>query len=252
VGRWPLVVAAAVAVSLAVWGGLDILNAVFTGTLIVLFPVVAVVQLRLVDLTTLPRRAAYLNSMTTILALGLVALGLGVWRFGTVGLGLVWPGTTSFVGWSLGLTAAGMAIVFAFVALRRGLGLHESDFLRHMLPRNTEDRRLFALLSLSAGIGEELVFRSYLIAVLAVVLRDPWLAASAAAVLFAAVHAYQGPVGLVRTAVLGVVLATPLLILGSIWPAIVAHTAIDLFGGLVFAERLVDPPIAQEGAFDGN
>ncbi len=240
VGRWPVLLAVAVAAALYLWGGLGLLDSLFTASLVVLLPVIAVVQLQIVDLAELPRSAAYANSIATLLVLGTIALALGLWTWDAAALGLVWPGGAALVGWSVALTLLGMAIIFASVALRRALGSGESPFLRHLLPRTSSERRTFAVLAFSAGVGEELVFRSYLIAALAGMLGGPWPAAVVAAVLFAALHAYQGTLGIVRTAGLGLLLATPLIVIGSIWPAMIAHTAIDLLGGLVFADRLVD------------
>jgi membrane protease YdiL (CAAX protease family) len=56
-------------------------------------------------------------------------------------------------------------------------------------------------------------------------------------VVFGLLHAYQGPLGMMRTALLGLLLAASLLLSGSIWPAITAHVALDLLGGLVWGER---------------
>lgn len=246
VGRWPILLALAVAVALYLWGGLGVLDALFTTTLLVLLPIFAAVQLRVVDLTELPRTVAYANSIATMAILGSAALALGLWGPGPAALGFTWPGSVTVLTWSLGLTALGMAMIFGSVALRRSLGSSESAYLRHLLPRTGRERATFALLSLSAGTGEEVVFRSYLIAVLAGVLGGPVAAAAVAALVFAAVHAYQGPLGMVRTALLGLLLAAPLLAIGSIWPAMVAHTAIDLLAGLVFATRLIDGGLDEE------
>ena len=129
------------------------------------------------------------------------------------------------------------------------LGLTESAFLHYMFPQSqSRRRRLFAAVSLSAGVGEEVVFRSYLIAALVLGHCLPlWTAVLLAAVFFAAIHAYQGGLGMVRTAVLGVTLSLPLVVVGSIWPAMIAHTAIDLLAGLVWAERLTDPERTANG-----
>ena len=237
VGRWPIGLTALVATAFFFLGDLDVLNAVFGATVVVLVPVISVVQLEVVDVRALPRRAAYLNSITTILLLACVALALGLWRFGRAPLGLNAMEGSALAAWSVGLTVAGMGVIFAFVWLRSALGLEESDFVRYLLPEDRGDRGLFALLSFSAGVGEEIVFRSYLIAVLATIFSG-WTAAAVAVLVFAAAHAYQGRLGMLRTAILGSILTAPLLVAGSIIPAMVAHTAIDLLSGLVFARAL--------------
>jgi membrane protease YdiL (CAAX protease family) len=55
---------------------------------------------------------------------------------------------------------------------------------------------------------------------------------------FGVLHAYQGSLGMVRTAVLGGVLAWGFLASGSLWPAIAAHAVIDVVAGTLLADRL--------------
>jgi membrane protease YdiL (CAAX protease family) len=101
------------------------------------------------------------------------------------------------------------------------------------------------MLSVAAGVGEELAFRAYAILALAVVLGSPWWALVVATTSFGLVHVYQGGVGLVRTYLLGLALGASYLVAGSLWPAIIAHTLVDVVGGLVLGERLVGPPASQ-------
>ncbi|RMH16990.1 MAG: CPBP family intramembrane metalloprotease, partial [Gemmatimonadetes bacterium] len=61
-----------------------------------------------------------------------------------------------------------------------------------------------------------------------------------ASLAFGALHAYQGSVGVARTGLLGAGLAGAVVVSGSLWPAIVAHTLIDLALGLGPARRVVD------------
>jgi len=105
-------------------------------------------------------------------------------------------------------------------------------------------------LSLAAGLGEETAYRGYLITVLA-----PLTGLAGAAVLSSAVfgvlHVYQGWLGIPRTALLGGLLAWGFLASGSLWPAIVAHTVIDLIAGIALGERLAGPwTSAERGGID--
>jgi membrane protease YdiL (CAAX protease family) len=45
--------------------------------------------------------------------------------------------------------------------------------------------------------------------------------------------------GIVRTTCLGFLLAASFLLSGSLWPAVLAHTILDVLGGLVLGETLV-------------
>jgi membrane protease YdiL (CAAX protease family) len=58
-------------------------------------------------------------------------------------------------------------------------------------------------------------------------------------VVFGILHGYQGRLGILRTGVMGGVLAWGFLASGSLWPPIIAHTLIDLLAGIVFGERLL-------------
>ena len=54
-------------------------------------------------------------------------------------------------------------------------------------------------------------------------------------------HVYQGTLGIFRTAVMGATLAGGFLLSGSLLPAIIAHTAIDLLAGILIADKLLLP-----------
>jgi membrane protease YdiL (CAAX protease family) len=93
---------------------------------------------------------------------------------------------------------------------------------------------------LAAGLGEELAYRGYAILALAP-LTGTLGAAAVTTVVFAVMHAYQGRLGVVRTGVMGAVLAAGFLATGSILPSILAHASIDVLAGVVLGERLLSP-----------
>jgi membrane protease YdiL (CAAX protease family) len=55
----------------------------------------------------------------------------------------------------------------------------------------------------------------------------------ASAIVFGLAHAYQGAAGIVKTTVVGLVMAGLYAYSGSLWPGIVLHAALDLQGGAV-------------------
>ncbi len=98
---------------------------------------------------------------------------------------------------------------------------------------------------LFAGLWEELVFRGFLLGRLRAAMpvgdgrwRDA-LAVGASAAFFAAGHVYQGALGVLQTLVVGLAFGAFTLWSRSLWPAIVAHAAIDGFG--LFALKVLKP-----------
>lgn len=224
---------------------LPLADAAALAVLLVFLPVLSVVQVRMLRHIEVERMSAYVSS-----ALSLLALGGGVWVVGSrdggaPALGLVPLQWCVFAGWTLGLVAVGLAITAAFRVAGPGLGLRESRFLRDLLPRTGRERAAFAGLSLAAGVGEELAYRGYVIPVLAGLVGSP-VAAVLSSAAFGALHAYQGLLGVGRTAILGGVLAWGFLVSGSLWPPMAAHAILDLLLGVALAERMMVP----EGAPD--
>lgn len=99
-----------------------------------------------------------------------------------------------------------------------------------LLPRNWAEIAHGALLSLNAGFSEELYFRLLLPLLLAILIGHAIPAFVLAAILFGLAHFYQGPVGIIATTVLGILLTLIYLFTGTIWAAVAAHAFIDLIG----------------------
>ena len=100
--------------------------------------------------------------------------------------------------------------------------------IRSMLPRNKQELRLGALLSVNAGVVEELVFR---LALPALVFGASGSAAAAlvfSLLLFGALHLYQGAAGVVATTVVGALMMALYLVTGTILVPIVLHALFDL------------------------
>jgi membrane protease YdiL (CAAX protease family) len=99
-----------------------------------------------------------------------------------------------------------------------------------LLPRSTGERRLFALVGVTAGVCEEWLYRGFFLAVVAAL--APGLPALVlvlvAGVAFGLAHAYQGPTGVLTTGVLGALLAGVYLSTGSLLLPVLLHAAIDL------------------------
>jgi membrane protease YdiL (CAAX protease family) len=131
-------------------------------------------------------------------------------------------------------------VVLIVHGVRRRAKIPETRLLRELIPRTRQEKWIFAGLSFAAGVGEEVAFRGYALTALTPFLGGAWGAAAFTSLVFGLLHAYQGPVGMARTTLLGFVLAASFAVSGSLWPAIAAHVALDLLGGLLWGDRLTD------------
>lgn len=221
--------------------GLPVLDGVLLSALLVAVPGLSLAQLPLIDDAPIERTQAYWGS---ILALWL--LGSASWFVGTrsggggAAVGFVAIDWAPFVLWAAGLTAGALVTILLFRQLSMWTGKLDSRFLRQLLPRTREERSIFGVLSVAAGVGEEIAYRGYAITALAPVLGVPG-AAIVTSIVFGLLHGYQGALGILRTGAMGGMLAWGFVATGSLWPAIVAHTAIDLLAGLWLGERLLFP-----------
>jgi len=150
-----------------------------------------------------------------------------------LGMPLDWPA------W-VGLLVVAIVAGFMFLQLRKLAKNEEqrqelteqlSDApVSEFLPRTKNDMKWFVLLSVTAGITEEILFRGFLIwyfqqiggIVLAVIFSS---------ILFGLAHSYQGIQGGIRTGFIGLILALGYIFSGSLLPVIFFHIAGDIYSG---------------------
>ncbi len=87
-----------------------------------------------------------------------------------------------------------------------------------------------AAFSAFVGVHEEILFRGFILGRLQALFRSNIAAILVSSVVFGLLHFYQGPIGVVQTATVGMVLATVVIRTRSLWPAILAHAAFDTIG----------------------
>lgn len=209
--------------------------------LLVVLPILAVAQVRMLrGAEVVERLPVYVSSALSVAALGWVAWAVGGRSAGPSALGLAPLRWAAFLGWTATLVGGGLALTAAFRVVGMALGAREAPLLRALLPRSPGERAAFAGLSVAAGAGEELAYRGYVVTVLAG-LMGPVAAAAVSSAVFGILHAYQGPLGVARTATLGGLLAWGFLQSGSLWPPIAAHAILDMVLGISLAERLMVP-----------
>lgn len=183
-----------------------------------------------------PRTGLYLSS--ALLLLALAALTAGVAMAGGINaaqLGFGLPTVLPFLAWTLGSYVAGLAVL----ALGRYLHISETPLLRQLIPVTPLEKYSFSALSLTAGFTEEFVFRGFLLWALLQATGSVTLAVAASSLVFGIMHAYQDAAGAARAAILGAVLAAPVLATGSVLPSMIAHAALDITSGLLLARWLL-------------
>jgi membrane protease YdiL (CAAX protease family) len=218
-------------------GALPVPARAWTAILLVALPALMIVQARqLRQLGDLPRTAAYVSSIASLWLLAGISVLVAHYSGMTLAdLGFHPAPLLRTVAWTALLTLTGIAILFLF----HWLGARETSVLRSLLPVTRAERRLFAAVSITAGVCEETVCRGFLLTALVLATGSVTLAVLLSSSAFGVVHAYQHPVGALRVAVLGACLSLPLATGDSILPAIAAHTAIDLLSGLWLARYLL-------------
>jgi membrane protease YdiL (CAAX protease family) len=184
----------------------------------------------------LPRVPVYLGSI------------VGLWVLGAITLAAT--SLSGFTGRVMGFNAVPLSVaalwtVFALlgsgavVAMFKAFGFEDAQLMREIVPVTLGEKLIFAGLAISAGVCEELTFRSFLVPALLVATGSLIAAVALSSIVFGLLHAHQRAGGAARAAVLAVVLCVPFVMTGSILPSMIAHAAIDLAGGIWLARWLL-------------
>lgn len=198
------------------------------------------------------RSREYVTIMAAEWALAFAVLGRLMWTATPIAeIGLRLP--RGILGWAV--TAAGLALTLWLLRLQdrgtksergRASIRRQLAHIAWFMPRERREFAAFSMLSLTAGVCEEILFRGHLMAFFDS-LTWPVLGTLAAVVLFAIGHAYQGPGGVVRVAVIGMVMALVYRGSGSLIAPIVMHALIDWRGG-----KMVESVVSVGGPFEGT
>lgn len=179
------------------------------------------------------RRALYLSTVVSLALLAGLTWAVGAWRGVEAGaLGWRAGSGASLSLWALATTVGGLAAVWVVSRIGRAVGARESPLVRLLIPVTRADRWNFVMLSAAAGVFEEFVFRGYLLYGLWEWTGATWVAVGVTSLAFGVGHGYQRTVGIARASVLGLVLALPVVLTGSLYPAVVAHFWINVIIGL--------------------
>lgn len=235
---------------LLVWGfasrtPLGIVDALYLAGLVELLPILALAQLPLVGRAEIDRLEAYLGSAVVLSVVGTGAVLAGWEGPGPVAMGIAHFDGAGLVQWTLFLLGAVAALQVVILLLGRWIPLSESPLVEELLPVSLAERVAWVGVSFVAGFAEELAFRGFAIPSLAPILGGSWAAVAFTSVVFGLLHAYQGAVGIVRTALFGGVVGAVFVHTGTLWPAIAAHVTFDLVVGLWLGRRILEASKAR-------
>ncbi len=102
-----------------------------------------------------------------------------------------------------------------------------------LIPRNNTEGIWAALLSLSAGVTEELMFRLALPLLLTLIMGNVLTAFAISIVIFGMMHFYQGRAGVLGTTFAALIFSVIYFTYGGLLLPIIVHTLIDMIGLLL-------------------
>ena len=104
------------------------------------------------------------------------------------------------------------------------------DGVMAMLARNWKEAKWSTLLSINAGISEEIFFRLMLPPAAFHLTGNILIAFGIAALFFGIAHAYQGVGGIIVTGILGLIFTLIYVLTAQLWLVILIHILVDLRG----------------------
>ncbi|MBI1212032.1 MAG: CPBP family intramembrane metalloprotease [Alphaproteobacteria bacterium] len=205
--------------------------------LLVLFPLMAAQNARVRNVDQIPRISIYISSCLVLWALFVGAmLVLRVESAPLASLGLHFEldlGSSSL--WVGALTIYSLAIAASAQTWRERWNVPVPPILARVLPETPRETLAFLFIVCpTAGITEEVLFRSFAITRLAAITGDAWSATAVAALGFALGHTYQGAIGMISTAMIGLGYSVSYLATGSLMPAVVAHMSHNALSAFLF------------------
>lgn len=104
--------------------------------------------------------------------------------------------------------------------------------LAQLAPQSALELLLWVLLSISAGICEELTFRGHLLQQFSRVSGEVWIGVLASSLLFGIAHGYEGASGMIAITIYGALFCALTIARNSLRPGMMAHAWHDIFSGI--------------------
>jgi membrane protease YdiL (CAAX protease family) len=207
-----------------------LLEAAFVLILVVAVPVLSFRTARRPEIKLLPRPSLYFSAATSqwlLTALGIAVLSASSIKLSEAGFHLVrWP---TFFFWMAVLTGASLVALGLVIWLEhKGWWPREPELVYALIPR-TRVEKVWAVLVIAptAALCEEFLYRGFLLAVLSQWFHSAAWGCALSSAAFGLAHAYQNLSGMARAALLGALLALPVIRAGTIYPSMASHFLID-------------------------
>jgi membrane protease YdiL (CAAX protease family) len=220
-------------------------EALFVLLLVAGVPLLSRATARRPELRMIPRPDLYLSAMVSqwiLTAVGVVVVLLAGPGFRAIGFrGIMLRDFLFWLGLVAGVSVLGLGLLL--VLEHRGWWPPEPDLVLLLMPETRREKLLAVLVvAPSAALCEEFLYRGYLLTQLSVWLGGNLWAWAISSLAFGLAHAYQGSNGMARAALLGGLLAFPVLSSGSIFPSVAAHFLIDAIAMAWLGPRFLSRP----------
>ncbi|MCD6161815.1 MAG: CPBP family intramembrane metalloprotease [candidate division Zixibacteria bacterium] len=131
--------------------------------------------------------------------------------------------------------AAGIVFLFAAVIVLNIISniinyynIFQAEDIAYLLPRTSGEKVFWIIISIAAGIAEEICFRGYVISRMARLTGNIWPGVLLGSISFGFGHLYQGLSGVVLISIYGFMFCLLYLARGSLIPCIIAHALQDI------------------------
>jgi membrane protease YdiL (CAAX protease family) len=178
------------------------------------------------------RRGVYLSNIIALWVFTFLVLGGWIYAnrpLAELGLAPL-SGMSAVVSLTIVILVIAVAIVF-YQSIMRLNNKYNWTFVPELLPHNQQELRIFLLLSATAGIAEEILFRGFLIWYLSQ-FGNTAFAVLVSSLIFAVAHAYQGLKAVAVIFPISLVFVFLYLYSGSLLPPILLHAAINSYAGI--------------------
>ena len=181
------------------------------------------------------RRAILSIPLVVAIYVIVVRVGGESWR----DAGISWGSSERALVASLAGLAGALAVVAVVAAVlgrvTPGAVERASEATRLLAPTTARERALWPLVSLTAGVTEELVYRGLFVLHLNALVPSlrPGVLAVLSAVAFGIAHRYQGPFGVVSSGVLGLAFGIVAIVVGNVLVVVALHTLWDVAAGSI-------------------